>query len=82
MGITRVTRNYQITLPRDVREMEKINIGDKLIVTVRDEEIVMKKVKAKILEKAFGSWNTKGSGVDYVRSIRKESEKREKRLGL
>lgn len=82
MGITKVTRSYQVTLPKDVREMSKIHIGDKLIVTSENGEIVMKKLQARIIEKTFGSWKTRGSGVVYTRKIRDEAERREKRLGV
>jgi len=82
MGITRVTRNFQITLPKDIREMKKINIGDKFIVTVEDDEIVMRMIKSKMLERSFGAWGKGKSGVEFVRKTRDEAEKREKRLGL
>lgn len=83
MGITKVTRNYQVTLPKDVREIENIKVGDTLAVTIKDEGILMKKLKRNAVKKAFGSWGTsKESGVEYVRKIRDESEKRLKRLGL
>jgi AbrB family looped-hinge helix DNA binding protein len=82
MGLSKVTRNYQITLPKDVREIEGIKIGDRLMITVKDEGIVMKKIKGKILDRCFGAWKSAGSGVSYARKIRDESEKREKELGL
>ena len=44
--------------------------------------LVMKKYSRKIIEKSFGSWKTKGSGVEFVRKIRDESEKRFKRMKL
>ncbi|MBI5332373.1 MAG: AbrB/MazE/SpoVT family DNA-binding domain-containing protein [Candidatus Aenigmarchaeota archaeon] len=43
MGMTKVTRNFQITLPRDVRELEGIDIGDTLIVTTKGEDIILRK---------------------------------------
>ena len=82
MGITKVTRNYQITLPQDVRQAEQIQVGDRLIITTRGNEIVLRKLDEDIIEKCFGAWKTKGSGVAYVRRLRKEAERREKRLGL
>lgn len=42
----------------------------------------MEKVKREIVEKIFGSWKTKGSGVSFARKIQDEAEKREKYLGL
>ena len=62
--------------------MESIQIGDRLIVTVREDEIVMKKAKERIIEKCFGAWGSGISGVEYVKAIRRENEKRLKRLGL
>ena len=39
------------------------------------------KLKEDILEKAFGSWtDTKESGVEYIKRMRKEWETREKRI--
>lgn len=84
MSMTKVTRNYQITVPRDIREMAKIKEGDKLVITMENEEIKVKKFDEDVFKRAFGSW--KGAGikdsVKYVRDIRKEWEKRAKRLGL
>lgn len=82
MGMTKVTRNYQVTIPKDVREMEDINIGDKLIVIIEDDEIVMRRIRDRIIERNFGAWGKGKSGVDFTREIRDEAEKREERLGL
>lgn len=83
MGITKVTRNYQITLPSDVRETLGIKIGDKIIILSEKNEAVIKKVSRDALERAFGAWGpSKESGVTYVRKIRGEEERRLKRLGL
>ncbi len=38
--------------------------------------------KKDIIEKTFGMWKMKESSVGYVRKLRRESEKRMKRLGL
>ena len=84
MSMTKVTRNYQITVPRDIREMAKIKEGDKLVITMENEEIKMKKFDEDVFKRAFGSW--KGTGikdsVQYVRELRKGWGKRRKRLGL
>ena len=83
MGITKVTRNYQITLPSDVREMLDIKVGDKIVVVPEKDEAVIKKVRKDAVIEAFGAWgNSKESGVEYVRKIRGEEEKRLKRLGI
>ena len=84
MSITKVTRNYQITVPRDIREQAKIVEGDKLILTMENDEIKMKKFDEDVFKKAFGSWKNAGikDSVKYVKKIRKEWEARAKRLGL
>ena len=38
----RVSRKYQIVIPKQTREALKINRGDKLIVSVKDGQIIMK----------------------------------------
>ena len=84
MSITKVTRNYQITVPRDIREQAKIVEGDKLVLTMENDEIRIKKIDEDVFKKAFGSWKNAGikDSVKYVKKIRKEWEDRAKRLGL
>ena len=84
MSMTKVTRNYQITVPRDIREMANIKEGDKLVITMENGEIKMKKFDEDVFKRAFGSWKNAGikDSVKYVRDIRKEWEHRAKRLGL
>ncbi|ASJ13217.1 AbrB/MazE/SpoVT family DNA-binding domain-containing protein [Thermococcus thioreducens] len=43
MGLTKVTRNYQITIPSDVRKKMGIRVGDVLVVDVEDGKVVLKK---------------------------------------
>ncbi len=84
MAMTKVTRNYQLTLPKDARAAANVRIGDKLVVSVENGEIKLKKLSADdIMERAFGVWaDFKGDSVDYVRKMRAESEKRLKRMGI
>lgn len=84
MSMTKVTRNYQITVPRDIREQANIKEGDKIVITMENDEIKMKKFDEDVFKKAFGSWKSVGikDSVKYVRDIRNEWEKRAKRLGL
>ncbi len=43
MSLTKVTRNYQITIPSEIRKKLGIKVGDVLIVDVEDGKIVIKK---------------------------------------
>ncbi len=81
MGVAKVTRNYQVTIPRDVRIMQSIHVGDTIVFSVEGERVEILKLKEDILEKAFGSWKEmKETGTDYVKRIRTEWETREKRI--
>jgi len=82
MSLTKVTRNYQITVPRDIREQAKIQEGDRIIITMENNEIKMKKFDEDVFKKAFGSWKSVKDSVKYVRDARKGWEKRRKRFGL
>lgn len=84
MSLTKVTRNYQITVPRDIREQAKIQEGDKLVVTIENDEIKLKKIDEDSFKKAFGIWKNAGikDSVKYVRDLRKDWEHRERRLKL
>jgi len=81
MTLTKVTRNYQITLPKDVREDMEIKIGDTMLIQKEQDQIKMKKFTRNILEKSFGSWKNVNS-IEFVRNIRDESEERLRKLGL
>ena len=82
MGIAKVTRGYQVTIPKDVRKLENINIGDSVLFAVGDGRVDFMKMKSDILDKALGSWKGKvrGDSVSYVKKLRKEWGKRAKRV--
>ena len=82
MALTKVTRNYQITVPRDIREQAHIVEGDKLLITFDTGGIMLKKMNEDWFRKAFGSWRNVKDPVAYVREMRKGWAVRRKRLGL
>lgn len=43
MGITKVTRNYQITIPSDIRKKLGIKVGDVLVIEIEDGKAVIKR---------------------------------------
>ena len=46
LGNSKVTRRYQITLPKDVREQFNFEIGNLIVFTTSKEgELVIKKIK-------------------------------------
>ncbi len=85
MGMAKVTRNYQITLPKDARRLFNIAVGDTLMVSPREgeEEMVIRKLSANVLEDTFGAWGKGEDSVKFVRRARIEAEKeRAKKLGI
>ena len=85
MGIAKVTRNFQITIPKDIRSIQNIHEGDTVLFAIEGNKVdFLKMNKEKILSELAGSWKgkVKESGVEYVTEIRKEWSRRSKRLGL
>lgn len=81
MGISKVTRNWQITLLKDVRETLRIKEGERLLIKTEDNRAIIEKFKRGWIEKVFGALGpSKESGVEYVRKMRREWEEREKRF--
>lgn len=77
MESTKITRNYQITIPREIREKINLKIGDKLIFIEKEKRIEIKKIEEDIFRKTAGLWkNFKETGIEYERRLRKEWEKR------
>ncbi len=72
MGTVVVTRNYQITLPKDVREDIGIEIGEKMITKVIDEGILIKRLNKSPVDRAFGIWKDKTPGTVFVDKLRKD----------
>ncbi len=54
---------------------EKLKMGDATMITSRKGEI-------DIVQRAFGSWKTKESSSEFVRKLRRESERRLRRLRI
>jgi len=85
MGIAKVTRNYQVTIPKDIRRVQDIKIGDTVLFAIEGNKIDFLKMDTdKLIDEVAGIWKDKirGSSVDYVKDIRKGWEKRMRRLSL
>ena len=48
MTATKVTRNYQITIPKGIREKLGINVGDILTFDIEGSKIVLRKEKLEL----------------------------------
>jgi len=77
MGISKVTRNFQVTLPQDIRELKHFKVGDKIIFVARDNCVEIIKVEKDAIKAAAGLWSDfKETGEHYQRRLRKEWSRR------
>ena len=77
MGIAKITRNYQITIPKDVRELKNLNEGDTVIFSIEGKKVDIVKMEKDVLKSAAGLWSkTKETGLEYERKIREDWKKR------
>lgn len=67
-----VTRNYQITLPKEIRRKTIVSVGESMIIDIRNDEIILKKIRLNPVKNAFGAWKgrLKESGIEYVDKLR------------
>ncbi|GAB6136277.1 AbrB/MazE/SpoVT family DNA-binding domain-containing protein [Thermococcus prieurii] len=68
MPVTKVTRNYQITIPAEIRKALGIKQGEYLTVELRGDEIVIRKAEVE--------WPSIDLGKDFTpEEIEKNAEK-------
>ncbi len=69
---TRITRKYQVTIPKEVRKKVGVKVGDELAVMDKGELIVLQKVnKAKSLLEFAGCWKGYPEATEeFMRDIR------------
>ena len=80
MGISKIKRNWQVTLPKDVREIKDLKENDSVIFTIDGNRVEIVKINKDIIKATAGLWtNSKESGIKYERKIRKGWSKRLKR---
>lgn len=73
MGIAKVTTNYQVTIPKDIRKAHGIDIGDTVFFVLEGEKIhFLKKEPAEAIDDAAGCFKSRRGGLAYEREIRKE----------
>lgn len=77
MSTSKVTRNYQITLPSELRILQNIQVGDTVVFTYEEGKVNLFKKKEHNLDRAFGIWKKGPSGEKEVRKMRQEWNTRE-----
>ena len=80
MGIAKITRNYQITIPKDIREIKDLKEGDNVVFTIEGNKVQLTKMNKDSIKWAAGLWSKmKEPGVTYEKKIREGWKKRLKR---
>ncbi len=75
----KVSTKHQIVVPSQVREQLGIKAGDRLIVEVRDDEVVLRRRPEKASERLRGlGKGLYGDPVEYIRRLRDEWEERQR----
>lgn len=62
--------------------MAKITEGDKIVMTIENGEIKIKKIDEDVFERAFGSWKNVKDSLEYVKSVRSGWKTRKRRFGV
>ena len=77
MGIAKITRNYQVTLPKDVRRLKDLEEGDTVIFAIEGTRVDIVKMNKDVIALAAGLWKeTKETGLGYTKKVRKSWKKR------
>lgn len=79
-----VTRNFQITIPKLVRNILGINLGDEIMFERRTDGFNIKKAETVQLADFIGVLDSKSNlrATELQRKWRAEFKKREKKLGI
>lgn len=72
MGVSKLTRNFQVTIPRDVREVKRLREGDRVLFAIDGERVELHKVDEDVVTAAAGLWrDAEGSGAQHERRARR-----------
>lgn len=81
MGISKVTRNCQVTIPKDVRRQLNVREGDEMHFVIEGERIILQRPVKDPIMAAAGAWRgMKETGLEYQKRIRSQWKKRQKAL--
>ncbi|MBI2549910.1 AbrB/MazE/SpoVT family DNA-binding domain-containing protein [Candidatus Woesearchaeota archaeon] len=82
MAVSRVTRNYQVTVPREIRELADIKVGDMVLFIKEGEDVVLRKIDKELLGKGFGLWKKAQEKTPWLvdRFLRKEARQAPKKV--
>lgn len=80
MSKIKITRNYQITIPKDIRENLKLKIGDNMQIHLIDDKIVVEPMDDQVWENCSDFLPENFDKIQ--RHIRQDMTDRFKKLGI
>ena len=80
MAKTKITRNYQVTIPKEIREKLNLKLGEKVTIHLEGERIIIQRVDESVWDKCtdFLPENFEKT----LASLREDSVERFKKLGI
>ena len=54
MGVSKMTRNFQVTIPKDVRHVKDLREGDRVLFAIDGEKVELHKVDEDTVSAAAG----------------------------
>lgn len=80
MGTSKITRNFQVTIPRDVRDSKGLKEGDRVLFAIDGDRVELVKLDEDVVRGAAGLWaELREGGVAYERRLRRGWAKRVRR---
>ena len=77
MGVSKMTRNFQVTVPRDVRDVKRLKEGDRVVFAIDGERVELHKIDEDAIAAAAGLWKDTGeTGAEYEQRMRRPWTKR------
>lgn len=80
MSKTKITRNYQITIPKEIREKLNLKLGEKVTIHLEGERIIIQRVNEAIWDKCHDFLPDNFEKI--LASLREDSSERFKKLGI
>jgi AbrB family looped-hinge helix DNA binding protein len=72
VGISKITRNFQATIPKDVRNVKRLKEGDRVLFAIDGDRVELVKLDEDVVRSAAGLWaGLKETGAEYQRRIRR-----------
>ena len=80
MGISKLTRNHQVTIPKDVRALKRLRQGDQVLFAIDGNKVELVKLDEDVVSASAGLWKKmKETGVEYERRVRRGWTRRQRR---